>query len=207
MLFDPAEHSFHESHKLMIGSIIPRPIAFVSTVSKNGILNLAPFSYFNGVCSNPPTIMFAPGRRGYDGKIKDTLKNIQDTNEFVVNIVSEGFVDQMVVCATDFDPTVNEFDESGLTPGPSHRVKPPLVQESLISFECKLYQVVEVGDGSPGSGFVVMGTIVMFHIDDGVYENGRINLEKLNPVGRLAGNNYTKITNTFESIRKIKPDK
>ena len=76
MLFDPAEHSFHESHKLMIGSIIPRPIAFISTVSKNGILNLAPFSYFNGVCSNPPTIMFAPGRRGYDGKIKDTLKNI-----------------------------------------------------------------------------------------------------------------------------------
>ena len=93
MLFDPAEHPFKESHKLMIGSIVPRPIAFVSTISKNGILNLAPFSYFNGVCSNPPTIMFAPGRRGYDGGIKDTLQNIQDTHEFVVNIVSEGFVD------------------------------------------------------------------------------------------------------------------
>ena len=101
LLFNPTELSFQESHKLMIGSIIPRPIAFVSTISKNGILNLAPFSYFNGVCSNPPTIMFAPARRGYDGKIKDTLKNIQDTNEFVVNIVSEEFVDEMVACATN----------------------------------------------------------------------------------------------------------
>jgi len=207
MLFDPTEHSFRESHKLMIGSIIPRPIAFVSTISKNGILNLAPFSYFNGVCSNPPTIMFAPARRGYDGKIKDTLKNIQDTNEFVVNIVSEEFIDEMVACATDFDPTVNEFDESGLTPGSSQKVKPPTVEESKISYECELHKIIEIGDGSPGSGFIVIGTIVMFHIDDSVYENGRINLEKLGPVGRLSGNNYTKITNTFESIRKIKPDK
>ena len=207
MLFDPTEHSFHESHKLMIGSIIPRPIAFVSTISKNGILNLAPFSYFNGVCSNPPTIMFAPARRGYDGKIKDTLKNIQDTNEFVVNIVSEQFGDEMVTCATDFDPTVNEFDESGLTPGSSQKVRPPTVEESKISFECELNKIIEIGDGSPGSGFIVIGTIVMFHIDDSVYENGRVNLEKLGPVGRLSGNNYTKITNIFESIRKIKPDK
>ena len=207
MLFDPTEHSFHESHKLMIGSIVPRPIAFVSTISKNGVLNLAPFSYFNGVCSNPPTIMFAPARRGYDGKIKDTLKNIQDTNEFVVNIVSEEFVDEMVACATDFDPTVNEFDESGLNPGSSQKVRPPTVEEAKISFECELHKIIEIGDGSPGSGFIVIGTIVMFHIDDSVYENGRVNLEKLGPVGRLSGNNYTKITNTFESIRKIKPDK
>ena len=96
MIIDPAEQSFADNHKLMIGSIVPRPIAFVSSLSKDGIPNLAPFSYFNGVCSNPPTIMFAPGRRGYDGKTKDTLNNILITEEFVVNIVSLEFVDRMV---------------------------------------------------------------------------------------------------------------
>ena len=91
MIYDPSEHPLLETHKLMIGSIVPRPIAFVSTLSKDGLENLAPFSYFNGICSNPPSIMFCPARRGYDGKTKDTLNNIRDTNEFVVNIVSEEF--------------------------------------------------------------------------------------------------------------------
>ena len=111
----------------MIGSIVPRPIAFVSTKSKDGILNLAPFSYFNGVCSNPPTIMFAPARRGYDGLTKDTLNNIQDTEEFVVNLVSEEISDQMVACSTDFENEVDEFEVSGLTPVDCVKVKPPRV--------------------------------------------------------------------------------
>ena len=110
MIIDPAEQSFKDNHKIMIGSIVPRPIAFVSTVSSEGMPNLAPFSYFNGVCSNPPTVMFAPGRRGYDGKTKDTLNNIRATKEFVINIVSESFVEKMVKCSTDFDPHVNEFE-------------------------------------------------------------------------------------------------
>ena len=103
MIFDPSEHSFQDTHKLMIGSIVPRPIALVSTISKDGKYNVAPFSYFNGICSKPPTIMFAPGRRGWDGEEKDTLINIRNTPEFVVNIVSESFAKQMVLCATDFD--------------------------------------------------------------------------------------------------------
>ena len=102
MIIDPADQSFSENHKLMIGSIVPRPIALVSTISNDNVYNLAPFSYFNGVCSNPPTIMFAPARRGYDGKIKDTLNNIQEMNEFVINIVSEDIVEPMVACSTDF---------------------------------------------------------------------------------------------------------
>ena len=206
MIFDPSEIPFQETHKLMIGSIIPRPIAFVSTRSKDEKNNVAPFSYFNGVCSKPPTIMFAPARRGWDGEEKDTLINIRDTEEFVVNIVSESFAEKMVMCATDFDSDVDEFEISGLTPTNSQKIKPPRVGEAKISFECKLNQIVEIGDGTAGSGFVVIGTIVLFHIDDGIYDNGRILTDKLEPLGRLAGNWYTRSTDTLIIDRKVKPD-
>jgi flavin reductase (DIM6/NTAB) family NADH-FMN oxidoreductase RutF len=185
----------------------PLPIAFVSTKSKNGILNLAPFSYFNGVCSNPPTIMFAPARRGYDGLTKDTLNNIRDTEEFVVNIVSEEIVEPMVACATDFEKEVNEFEVSGLTPVDSVKVAPPCVKESKVSFECRLQTIVPVGEAEPGGGFVVIGNIVMFHVDDDVYRDGHIDLDALKPVGRLAGNNYSRINDIFTVVRQIKPDK
>ena len=206
MIIDPTKQSFKDNHKLMIGSIVPRPIAFVSTKSADGILNLAPFSYFNGVCSNPPTIMFAPARRGYDGLTKDTLNNIQDTNEFVVNIVSEDFVKPMVACATDYEKDVNEFEVSNLTPVDSLKVAPPLVKESKVSFECQLNTIVEIGKAEPGAGFVVIGTIVMFHVDDKVYKDGRIDLKELNPIGRLAGNSYTRVFDNFNVIRHIKPN-
>tara|TARA_B100002049_G_scaffold210915_1_gene173633 strand:+ start:186 stop:806 length:621 start_codon:yes stop_codon:yes gene_type:complete len=206
MILDPSEIPFQETHKLMIGSIIPRPIAFVSTRSKDGKNNVAPFSYFNGVCSKPPTIMFAPARRGWDGEEKDTLINIRDTEEFVVNIVSESFAEKMVMCSTDFDSDVDEFEISGLTPTNSQKIKPPRVGEAKISFECKLNQIVEIGDGTAGSGFVVIGTIVLFHIDDGIYDNGRILTDKLEPLGRLAGNWYTRSTDTLKIDRKVKPD-
>ena len=206
MILDPKELPLQETHKLMIGSIVPRPIAFVSTLSKDGFENLAPFSYFNGICSNPPSIMFCPARRGYDGKTKDTLNNIRDTEEFAVNIVSEDFAEQMVSTSTDFEPEVNEFEVSGLTPEPCQKIAPPKVAEAKISFECKLNQIVPVGNEGPGGGFVIIGTIVLFHIDDDVYEDGYINLEKLRPIGRLAGNMYTRTTDKLEIIRKIKPD-
>lgn len=206
VIIDPGAQAFSNNHKLMIGSIVPRPIALVSTCSPDGILNLAPFSYFNGVCSNPPTIMFAPARRGYDGKTKDTLNNIQNTNEFVVNIVSEDFAEKMVACSTDFEPEIDEFEVSGLTPSPCQKIKPPLVKEAQVSYECKLNRIIPIGDESPGSGFIVIGTIVLFHIADDVYENGKINLEKLRPVGRLAGNNYIRTSDQFEIVRKIKPE-
>ena len=205
MKFDPADLSFADVHKLMIGSIVPRPIAFVSTISKDGKNNIAPFSYFNGVCSKPPTIMFAPARRGWDGKEKDTLVNIRDNKQFVVNIVSENIVEQMVMCATDFDPTVDEFDISGLNAQTSKKVLPPRLKESKVSFECELNQIIEIGDKNPGSGFIVIGTIVLFHIDDSIYESGHIRLDKLEPIGRLAGNWYTRPNDNFEIIRKIKP--
>ena len=205
MKFDPSEISFTEVHKLMIGSIVPRPIAFVSTLSKNGKNNIAPFSYFNGVCSRPPTIMFAPARRGWDGKEKDTLINIRDNNQFVINIVSESFAEKMVMCSTDFDSDVDEFEISGLNPVPSNKISPPRLLESKISYECELNQIVEIGEGDAGSGFIVIGTIVLFHIDDDVYDNGHILLDRLEPLGRLAGNQYTRPNNNLEIIRKVKP--
>ena len=206
MIYDPAEHPFSETHKLMIGSIVPRPIALVSTISNDGINNLAPFSYFNGVCSKPPTIMFAPARRGWDGKEKDTLINIRDTKEFSINIVSEDIGEKMVKCSTDYEKEVDEYSTSGLSPLSSKKIKPPIVSESKISLECTLNQIVQIGKEDVGSGFIVIGTIVLFHIDDEVYDNGRIILDKLKPLGRVAGNGYMRSTNAFDIVRTIKPD-
>jgi len=206
MIYDPAEHPFSETHKLMIGSIVPRPIALVSTTSNDGINNLAPFSYFNGVCSKPPTIMFAPARRGWDGKEKDTLINIRNTKEFSINIVSENIGEKMVKCSTDYEKEVDEYSKSGLSPLSSKKIKPPIVSESKISLECILNQIVQIGKEDAGSGFIVIGTIVLFHIDDEVYDNGRIILDKLQPLGRVAGNGYVRSTNTFDIARTIKPD-
>ena len=206
MIYDPAEHPFSETHKLMIGSIVPRPIALVSTTSNNGINNLAPFSYFNGVCSKPPTIMFAPARRGWDGQEKDTLINIRNTKEFSINIVSEDIGEKMVKCSTDYEKEVDEYYKSGLSPLSSKKIKPPIVSESKISLECILNQIVQIGEKDDGSGFIVIGTIVLFHIDDEVYDNGRIILDKLQPLGRVAGNGYVRSTNAFDIVRTIKPD-
>ena len=207
MIYDQEKLTFQQTHKLMIGSIVPRPIAFVATTSNEKINNIAPFSYFNGVCSNPPTIMFAPARRGWDGKEKDTLVNIRDTKEFTINIVSESFAQQMVECSTDYDSKVDEFDISGLNIAKSKKILPPRLKEAKISFECKLNQIVEIGDGKAGSGFVVIGSIVLFHINDEIITNEKIDIQKLNPIGRLAGDWYTKPTNNFKMSRKIKPTK
>jgi len=207
MKIDPKNQSYKENYKLLIGSIQPRPIALVSTVSKSGKPNLAPFSFFNGVCSNPPTIVFAPVRRSSDNMPKDTLINIRDTEEFVINIVSEDIVNPMVETATDFHPDVNEFTISNFTPVPSDKIKAPRVKESKINFECKLNKILEIGDGSPGSGFLVVGTIVMFHIDEDVFDEGRIITEKLKPIGRLAGNDFCGVNNIFKIARKPIPKK
>ncbi len=202
MILDPKDLTFKENYKLMIGSIVPRPIAFVSTVSRDGIFNLAPFSFFNGVCSNPPTVVFAPVRRSHDLQPKDTLVNIRETGDFVINIPGEEIITQLVETAREFLPQVDEFEETGLTPIPSLQVRAPRVKEAKINFECTLNQIIEIGDGSAGSGFLVLGTIVKYHIADHIYDNGRISLEAFNPVGRLAGNGYCRITDTFEKIRK-----
>ncbi|WP_373533529.1 flavin reductase family protein [Vampirovibrio sp.] len=198
---DPAENSTQDNYKLLIGSVVPRPIAFVSTQSPQGQLNLAPYSFFTGVCSNPPTILFCPMVRGSDGQKKDTLLNIEATGEFVVNVVNEAIVSQMNQTAAELPHGVSEFTEAGLTPTPSIIVKPPRVLESPLSMECKLQQVVYVGDGSLGSGSVVMGTVVRFHVREDLYHAGRIDTALMQPVARLAGAAYCPVRDMFEVQR------
>lgn len=189
---NPAAIPWRDGYKLLVGSILPRPIAFVSTISADGVLNLAPFSFFTVVAANPMTLAFCPMRQGRDGGPKDTLVNIQATGEFVVNIVSESFAAAMNVTSGPFPPEVDEFAVSGLTPVPSVTVRPPRVVEALVAYECKLLQVVEVGGAEPGAGALVLGTVQSIHVDD-----GGIHIERLQPIGRLGGDEYVRCTDRF----------
>ncbi|WP_102262314.1 flavin reductase family protein [Mesobacillus jeotgali] len=192
-----------DAYKLLQGSVLPRPIAFVSSQDENGNANLAPFSFFTVISANPMMVCFSPMRRGTDGAKKDTLKNIESTKEFVINIVSEEFVQQMNDCATEFAPDVDEFEASGLNKIDSVAVKPSRVKESKVHLECVLDQVLHFGGEEAGAGSLVIGKVVHVHVADELYESGRINSEKLNPVGRLAGATYTlPLAKTFELQRK-----
>jgi flavin reductase (DIM6/NTAB) family NADH-FMN oxidoreductase RutF len=206
LIIDPLE-ACHQSdtgyqnvYKLLIGAVVPRPIAFVSTLSRDGIRNLAPFSFFTAVSANPPVICFCPIRRLAPDPYKDTLRNILDTREFVVNIVSEEFAEKMNVSSADFPPEVDEFEASGLTPIPSDLVKPPRVAESHVHMECKLYLAIEVGD-LPGSGNLVLGEVVRFHVDDQYFDDFKLDPDKLRPIGRMGGATYTRTTDRFEMVR------
>jgi flavin reductase (DIM6/NTAB) family NADH-FMN oxidoreductase RutF len=188
-------------YKILIGSVVPRPIGWISTVNASGQPNLAPFSFFNAVCSSPPTVLFCPMIRSTDGNTKDTLNNVKATGEFVVNIVSEEQALSMVATSLEIAPDVNEFELTGLATAPSVVVKPPRVAESPIHFECKVSQIVEVGN-QPGGGSVVLGEIVHLHVDERVLiGEDKINLAALKPIGRLAGSAYTRVTDLFEMVR------
>jgi len=200
MLIDPATAGAANVYKLMVGIIVPRPIAFVSTMDANGILNLSAFSFFTAVSANPPVIAFSPMIRGSDGGRKDTLNNIEQTGEFVVNVVSEDFVRQMNLTSPEYPPDVDEFAVSGLTPVPSDRVQPPRVGESRASMECKLVQVVHVSP-KPLGGSIVLGEVLRFHIADELIEDYRIDPDVLKPVGRMGGPTYTRTTDRFNLER------
>lgn len=202
MIIDPKTITFQEAYKILIGSVLPRPIAFVSTVNAEGINNLAPFSFFTIAASNPPTLVFCPLRKSATGEKKDTLRNIEAIGEYVVNIVSEDFVVQMNQTAEELPHDMDEFVYSGLNPISSVSVKPPRVSESPISFECKLNQLVPVGNDGPGGGTIVIGEIIQMHIKDDVISNYRISAELIKPLGRMAGNFYCRTTDLFELDRK-----
>ena len=200
MIVDPAVSSIHDIERLLVGVILPRPIAFVSTLSLDGVANLAPFSFFTAVCPKPPVICFCNSIRTRDGQKKDTLRNVEATGEFVVNVVSEDFAQQMVACSGDYPPDVSEFDISGLTPIPSDLVKPARVKESRVQMECRLLQVVTVST-EPGGGSLVMGEVLRFHVDESVIEQGRVDPDKLRPIGRMGGIEYVRTTDRFSMTR------
>jgi flavin reductase (DIM6/NTAB) family NADH-FMN oxidoreductase RutF len=199
VIIDPAATDPRHIYKLMVGAIVPRPIAFVSTVSAEGILNLAPFSYFTAIGANPPAVCFCPSVRR-DGSRKDTLRNVEATGEFVVNVVSEEFTAQMNACSAEFPPDIDEFAVSGLTPIPSDLVKPPRVRESYINMECRVLQVVHVSL-KPLGGSLVIGEVLRFHVDDAIVADYVIDPAKLRPIGRMGGPTYTRTTDRFDLER------
>lgn len=199
LAIDPSMISERDNYKLLIGSIIPRPIAFVTTMSKDGTLNGAPFSYFNIVSSNPPLISLSIQRTG--GQRKDTTRNIMDSQQFVIHIVDEDNVEKINQTAASLPPDESEITLAGLTPVTSEKVDVPGIQEAKVRFECVLEHILELGGmNSPGCDLIV-GRIVQYHIADEITEHGRIDPHGLKAVSRLAGNSYAKIGEIFEIER------
>ena len=200
MQFDPQIVAPQSIYKLLIGCVVPRPIAWVSSLSDDALPNLAPFSFFMAVCNNPPTLAFSSGRR--EGNQKDTVRNIEYTQDFVVNLVDDALAEQMNFTSGEYPPAVDEFALTGLTAAPGIKVKAPRVAEAPISMECRVVQILPVGHG-PHS--LVLGEIVHFHIRDDLYDpnTGRIDMHRLHPVGRLAGNLYTHVHDIFEMKRPV----
>lgn len=200
MIFSPDELTQKERYKLATGSIVPRPIAWVSTMDKAGRLNLAPFSYFTIVCTTPLTLLFCPNWSSVRNRRKDTWLNILEVPEFVINIANEETAVSMNKSAAEVERDVDEFAFADVTPVPSETIRVPRVQEAPIAFECTLQQIVTINEG-PGGGAAIFGEVQRIHIRDDVYDDGYINLERLQPIGRLAGSSYARVTNTFSIAR------
>lgn len=197
MILDADEIRPREVYRHLISIITPRPIAWVSTVSRSQIPNLAPFSFFNGVGSRPPSLLFCPANRR-DGTRKDTLRNIEETGEFVVNVVCDRLAQQMHDTSAEYDFETSEFAACGLTAASSERVKPPRVAESPISIECRLLQSIHLESG-PGAANIVVGRILLIRMDDEIVDaDGRADPQKLDTIGRMGGGGYTRTRDRFE---------
>lgn len=202
--FDVTSLPYADTYRLLCGSIIPRPIAWVSSIDAHGIRNVAPFSFFNAVCSNPPVLSFCAAIRAEKNGLrptKDTLENIRATGEFVVNIVSDETAEAMNLTAAQLLPDEDEFLHAGLTAVASEVVRPPRVGEAKIQMECSLRQIIEVSREVNGAS-MVLGNILRIHVSEAVLEpNFHISAEKLRAVGRLAGNAYVHTGEMFEMPR------
>ncbi len=198
MQIDPKDHDPARIYQLMTSVIAPRPIAWVSTVSRDGVVNLAPFSYFNGVTSKPPLVSIAVGRRR-GGARKDTAHNASTTRELVINVVTEAELDTMVATSAEHPPEVDELALAKLTPVPSVTVKPPRVAEAPIQLECRTHAIYEV---SPGIVDLLIAEILLVHVADGltVRDDLYIDAQSYRPVARLGGDDYT----TLGTVRQVK---
>ncbi len=194
MILDPESLTPAAVHRFMIGVVVPRPIAFVSTVGTMGRFNVAPFSYFNVISSRPPLLGISINQRG--GEPKDTLRNITDAGDFVINLVDEALSARAVEASGDWSADVDEFALTRLTPVPSDRVKSPRVGESPVSLECTLHRVIELG-----STHFVVGEMVRAHVKEEVLTDGDVDPLKLRPVGRLGGDGYAVVRDVLHLSR------
>jgi len=208
LTLNPANCDLKQIYKLMTGIIVPRPVALVSTMDRDGAVNLAPFSAFTMAGSNPPAVLFCPALRApkeaepgvhFDMR-KDTLRNIEQTGEFVVNVVSEAIAAATNATAAEVPPEVDEFHLAGLTPVDSQAVRPPRVAESPAAMECKLLQVIYVGR-EPGAGVIVLGEVVRIHLREDLLEDFRVDPVGLDAVGRMAGSTWVRTRDLIEYAR------
>jgi len=195
----PVKLSKRDSHELLMSAILPRPIAFVSTIGEDGIFNVAPFSCFSPIGMKPALVCLQISRRR-DGQKKDTLRNIEFAQDFVVNVVDESMAEAMNQASADYPSDVDEFKEVGLTAVKSDLVKAPRVAESPINMECKLIQTLEFGEVPTGS-HVVIGEVLITHVQDELWSGDQIDISKWKPIGRLGGQLYCRITDRFEMKR------
>jgi flavin reductase (DIM6/NTAB) family NADH-FMN oxidoreductase RutF len=201
---DPKEVKSTVLHAYLLGAVAPRPIAFASTVDKDGKPNLSPFSFFNVFSSNPPIAVFSPARSGRTGLNKHTYDNIKEVPEVVINVVNYSMVNQMSLASTEYPKGINEFEKAGFTPMPSQMVKPFRVKESPAQLECKVKQVIELGTGG-GAGNLIICEIVMMHVSEDVLdENKQIDPHKIDLVARLGANWYSR-TNGNSLFEVAKP--
>lgn len=192
MEVDPRAAVGRETYHLLTSVVVPRPIAWVSTVSSSGVLNVAPHSYFNAVSSDPPIVHFT------STGVKDTLTNVRASREFVVNVVSLDMVEKMNETAANFPPDEDEFAHAGLTPVASKTVGAPRVGEAKVALECEVMDIRQYGNGN-----MVFGEVRLFHVDDGVLQDGRVMPHLLKPVGRLSGSNYAAVEEVFKIVRPV----
>lgn len=204
MILEPEDLNSKDRYKLMIGTILPRPIAWVSTIDEAGNLNLAPFSFFTVGAMEPMTLIFCPQVHSDTLIKKDTLRNIEAIPEFVVNLTDEETAQQMNRTATVLPYGQSEFEFAGVTPVPSDTVRVPRVKEAPVAFECVLQRIVIINEGS-GGGSAVFGEVKRIHIRDDIYVDSYIRLEALKPIGRLAGSGYTRVTDVFNMDRLPPP--
>lgn len=201
LTINPKEVGTAKTHAYLLGAVTPRPIAFASTIDKQGNVNLSPFSFFNCFGANPPLLIFSPARRGRDNTTKHTYENLREVPEVAINVVSYSMVQQVSLASTEYPKGVNEFVKAGFTEVPSHHIRPPRVDESPISMECKVLQIISTGDQG-AAGNLVICEVVLMHIKEEVLdENGRIDPYKLDAVARLGGDYYARVQG--DSIFKV----
>lgn len=188
-------------YELLLASVLPRPIAWVSTRSKSGVDNLAPFSFFNLFSVSPPILGFSPGLKRVNSEAvpKDSLQNVIETGEFVVNVASFDLLEKMVQTSAEYEPEISEFEALSLSASPSSMLACPRLKEAKLSLECRLFQIIDLG-----SNQLVLGRILCMHVDDELMSGGQIDVEKLDPVGRLGGDLYCRVGTPFE-IKRPRP--